>query len=379
MRSLLVTSRYPWPLTTGDRLRAAIWIEALGSLGQLDVIAPPAPPGAPEPRFRHRVASLSPGTALAAGAGVVFRGLPVHTLMTAYRGWPSAIRADRAEYGIPDRVVVLLSRLEPWTAGATESPVRVLDAIDSLAKSCAARADAAPGAIARRFWLFESRRMEHLEMSLDRWSDVICVAESEADSFQPTATVIGNGVEIAPFVGSDPRAWDVGFWGRLEYFANRSAVEVLIAEILPALRREGRPVRAFIGGADAPADLRGRLPAGTELISPIEDRGSLLRDLKIALFPLGHGSGQSNKILEAAEAGCAIIATPTAMRGFDALAGEAIVADSAERMVDAALRLLANDRERIERGIALRRLVETHYSREATLHRMRILMMDSRP
>jgi len=74
----------------------------------------------------------------------------------------------------------------------------------------------------------------------------------------------------------------------------------------------------LIAGAAAPESLR-RLHGrdGITVVSPMEDRAAQLRQARIAVVPLRAGSGVSNKVLEAAEASCAIAGTPIAYRGID--------------------------------------------------------------
>jgi glycosyltransferase involved in cell wall biosynthesis len=84
--------------------------------------------------------------------------------------------------------------------------------------------------------------------------------------------------------------------------------------------------------------------------------------VKVALFPVRFGTGQSNKVLEAAEGGCAIVATQHAMRGLDHLTPHASIADDASGLARAALTAVSDP--------ILRKNVEAHYSRAATLQRL---------
>jgi len=75
-----------------------------------------------------------------------------------------------------------------------------------------------------------------------------------------------------------------------------------------------------------------------------------------------YGTGQSNKVLEAAEAGCAIVATTMAMRGLPEIEQHAFIANDTATFAAAALAATANP--------ALRTVVETTYARQATLDRL---------
>ncbi|HEX3584151.1 MAG TPA: hypothetical protein VH087_20470, partial [Thermoanaerobaculia bacterium] len=84
---------------------------------------------------------------------------------------------------------------------------------------------------------------------------------------------------------------------------------------------------------------------------------------KVALFPVRFGTGQSNKVLEAAEGGCAIVATQHAMRGLDPLTPYASIAEDANGLARAALAAAPDN--------ALRAEVEKHYSRAATFEALK--------
>ncbi len=127
----------------------------------------------------------------------------------------------------------------------------------------------------------------------------------------------------------------------------------------------------LLAGADAPPFVRRRHGRdGITVISPMADRGALLRTVKVALLPLRFGTGQSNKILEAAEASCALVATPEALRGLAAIEREAEVASTTEGLAERVLALLADPAAAAAQGRRLRDAVEREYSRAAACERL---------
>jgi len=369
-RVLVVASRFPWPVITGDRIRALAWLEALAPRADVTLVAPPgrAPRGAP--RFRSVAAGRSPASLVGSLWRTVFEGLPATALLAAGRGWTPALARAEREGGPFDAAVVLLARLDPWVFAHLRARRLVFDAIDSLAANLEARALAARG-LARVLWRIESRRTARLESDAARRYDrVVVVAEAERAAFGGRAAAVFHGVTLGPRAEA-PRDIDVGFWGRLEYFANRDAARFLLAEIWPRVRAARPDATLVIAGADAPAFVRrahGR--DGVTVVSPMEDRGALLRRVRVALLPLRFGTGQSNKVLEAGEASCALVATPEAVRGLDAPAGEAAVAADAPSLAERVVALLAEPDAAGERGRRLRAVVERVYSRERACERL---------
>ena len=217
----------------------------------------------------------------------------------------------------------------------------------------------------RGFWRAESRSVARLEEDAAAFYDRVVVV-SEEDRAELGAVVVSNGVAISPLTDAQ-RTFDFAFWGRLAYFANSDAASWLIREIWPAVRTQLPNASLLIAGADAPAHLRaahGR--DGIVVQSPFEDVAALTRSVKVALFPVRFGTGQSNKVLEAAEGGATIVATPHAMRGLDALTPHAFLAEETADFARAAAGALSD----VSMASAARAVVETNYSRRQTLDRL---------
>jgi glycosyltransferase involved in cell wall biosynthesis len=359
MNVLLISSRCPWPAYTGDRLRTTIWLEALGHSN----VALIAPTGDVPQGIRFYPAKRS----LTNGARAIVRTfrerLPWQSLLAAPYAWDDAITRARADFGTFDATVVILSRLHPWIP-ATEG-TRILDAIDSLARNAHERAREA-SSLTRWLWRAEERRTARAERAIESAYDrILYVSEDETGTH---GVAVSNGVKIRPLEES-ARGYDFGFWGRLGYFANTDAAQWIIEEIWPAIRAIKPDATLVIAGADAPAKLRRTASrAGIALLSPVDDIPTLARDVRVAILPLRYGSGESTKMLEAAEAGCAVVATTRGVRSLPELAKHATIAEDAQTMARAAVHLLT------EHDTELRRLVVQHYSREATLEKLSSLV-----
>lgn len=370
MKVVVVSSRFPWPPFTGDRLRTVIWIDALRDHCELTIVSPP---GDVEPSYRgvrwfH--ARYQPLGLLRGGIRAMAEGLPLHTLMAAPYDWKGAL----AGAGDQDVAIILLSRAEPWIRPHIRARRVVLDAIDSLALSASARSQSSRGP-ARWAWNMEARRMTRLERDMSaRYDSVVVVNPDEAGIFGLKTSTVPVGVDVRP-LDVQQRDFDFGFWGRLGYFANSDAALRLLQEVWPRIRAMKPSASLLVAGADAPRKLRtfhGR--DGVTVVSPVADLRSMVRRVKIALFPIRFGTGHSIKVLEAAEAGCAIVATPEALRGLDHLAAASALVSPAE-MADRAVRLLDDPAEWARMSRVAREVVAKYYSREQVHHRLRDLVL----
>ncbi|MDP9195061.1 MAG: glycosyltransferase [Acidobacteriota bacterium] len=289
----------------------------------------------------------------------------MHTLLSA-RDWQSAL-ADQPSF---DTAIVLLTRTDPWAFHAARARRWILDAIDSAAVGMAERAGAARGP-ARAFWKSEARKAEALERdAAGRYDSVVTVTPAESERFGAKGLALPIGIEVSE-LGDAPRTIDFGFWGGLGYFANQQAVRTLITRIWTRIRQKNPAATLFVGGASAPGwirSLHGR--DGITVESPMHDRESKLRRIRVALLPIAFGSGQSLKTLEAAEGGCAIVGTTLAFRGCEQLASAATIEDDPDRLADRALGLLADDDARTRAASELRARVSKFYSHRVTLEQM---------
>lgn len=131
------------------------------------------------------------------------------------------------------------------------------------------------------------------------------------------------------------------FVGTLGYLPNRDATDWLMKDIQPRLARRLPGVTITVAG-DAPERLGARLiESALDWRGYVADLRELYQDATIAVAPLRGGSGTKIKILEAWFYRRAVVATSHAVRGLGVIPGRhALVADSAEEIVDACRRLI---------------------------------------
>jgi glycosyltransferase involved in cell wall biosynthesis len=363
MRVLVISSRFPWPAHTGDRLRASIWLSALEPHAHVALIAPPGeiPAGAGTFDFYPATRSFTRG--VRGARAILRRGLPLQSLLAAPYDWDAAITAAQREFGAFDTTIVILARVDPWVRASLDGGVTILDAIDSLRRNAEERGRAA-SAMTRWFWRHEERLLVRAEADISSAYDRIVVVSGEEQSeFGTSAAVIENSVPITTLDLDARRQFDFGFWGHLAYFANADAAMWLIDEIWPAILDRNPSATCVIAGADAPRSLRRAAQRrGITLLSPVDDMATLARSVRVAILPIRYGSGQSSKVLEAGEAGCAIVAARAAMRGLALLAPHVRVANDASSLATAAIELLASYPP--PSTTALRRIITASYSRD---------------
>ena len=313
MRVLLVVPRLPGTGFTGDRVRAELHLEALADLGARVTIVGGAPPSLP--------------VAVVSGAeevrGVPFRlsALPFHLARAAARGWPlqtalfdGAWEEAVAGSGPFDLAVLLLARLHPRLKTLLPRAPLVVDYVDALSEAARQNAERDPALWRRLYWRAEGARLLRAEREAARGARLLLATTPADAAALPAGTeAIAIGVRIGP---PPPRERGplVVFTGRMGYRPNAVAAELLLREIWPRVRERVPGAELVVGGADAPASLRrlADVTPGARLVSPVGDMRALLLSARVAAVPVEMGTGTPNKVYEALEAGCAVVATPAA-------------------------------------------------------------------
>jgi len=377
LRVLLVVPRLPGTGHTGDRVRAELHVEALQALGARVTIvgglsrgaAVPAVDGVAEARgVPHGASSRALGLAKAAA-----RGWPLQTALCE-GPWEEALAGS----GTFDLAVVLLARLHPRVAALLPRAPLVVDYVDALSEAARQSATRDPALWRRLYWRLEAARLERAESGAARGAALLLATTPfDAAALPPGTVAIANGARVGPPPPRE-RAPLVAFTGRLGYRPNAVAAELLLREIWPAVRARAPRAELVVGGADAPPSLR-RLAAATDgarLVSPVPDMRALLCAARVAAVPVDMGTGTPNKVYEALEAGCAVVATPAAAARtvLEGVAAPVRSAGSPGEFSRALADLLADEGAASALGEAGRAFVVAHADRRVVALRLAKLL-----
>jgi glycosyltransferase involved in cell wall biosynthesis len=251
-----------------------------------------------------------------------------------------------------DRLVLDLHNIESQLA---HSHARVLRGLESVAMSRFARA------------------YERLEREWLPQFDILLVASEEdrrrvADLSAARAQVVvypnalpvewGRRVTLETSESETSRPPTIVFSGNLEYHPNVEAVRWFHAEIWPRIRARAPGVKWKLVGCNEHAVRP--IVAGDDqilLTGPVEDAIAAITEAQVCIVPLLSGSGTRFKILEAWAAARAVVSTTLGAEGLAAIDGQhLLIADDADSVADAVLRLLDDDGLRGRLGAAGRAL-----------------------
>ncbi|MBZ6379997.1 hypothetical protein B5C34_14305 [Pacificimonas flava] len=234
----------------------------------------------------------------------------------------------------------------------------------------------------------EAAQLKQFEKQTARVVDAsLFVSEAEAKLFRGIAGSYGhtvyaleNGVDLDFFspAGGTPSAdakttAEAGrglvFAGAMDYPPNIEAVEWLVGDILPRVRRRvpGTDL-TIVGSNPVPAVRRLARKKGVEVTGFVEDIRPYVRRAAISVAPIRTARGVQNKVLEAMAMGKPVVASSQAYSGINAEPGhDLLVADTADAFAGAVADLLEDGKRRARMGRAARAKMRSYYSWDARL------------
>jgi glycosyltransferase involved in cell wall biosynthesis len=239
----------------------------------------------------------------------------------------------------------------------------VLDYCDSLARSYSGRAGIVSGLHRKAGYLLLGRAHQRFEKNGPP-EGVVATACGRSDA-------ASLGVQWVPNLASefdrvDPAAADrdVLFVGNLGYPPNEAAVERL-GRIWPAVL-ELRPATTALIAGRRPTERVRRVAErhGWEVFGDFSDVRALYSRARVAVAPMDHVAGISNKVLDAAQLGLAQVTSPDALAGLDPDFPVTVATDDAS-FAGEIVALLADDDRRLREADYGRHHVRKVYGIEA--------------
>jgi len=368
-----VASRFPYPVTKGDSLRAYHQIRELSREHRVALIsavehAPSAEALATMTALCESVetVTISRTRSLATVASrAIGSPVPLQVLYFVSEPFRRAVRRALARERF-DIVHAMMIRVAPAVLPRTGPPV-VVDFMDSYAANIATRREHVAG-IVRSLYDLEGKRVARYERDVARQADGgVVIAEFDRKIIGDSRlAVVPNGVdtETLAFYSGEREPATLVFTGNMGYHPNVDAVTWFAGACLPALRARYHAVRLMIVGARPAARVTAlaRLP-GIEVTGQVESMAPYLRRATVAVCPIRCGSDMQNKVLEAMAAGVPVVTTDFANRSVAATPGAHVqVAADAASMTSAISRLLSDESLRARQAIAARTFVESTYS-----------------
>ncbi len=153
------------------------------------------------------------------------------------------------------------------------------------------------------------------------------------------------------------------FWGALDRAENIDAVAVAVSEIVPPLREAVPDFKFYVAGShsEAVASVTDGVP-NVVRTGFVDDIGSFLSGMQMALLPIRLGAGIKVKTLECMAAGVAVVTTPVGAEGINATHGaHFLIGDTPQKLARYAKQLLRSPEEARQMGERARTWFESEY------------------
>ncbi|MEM8887820.1 MAG: glycosyltransferase [Bacteroidota bacterium] len=373
MKLLILTSRFPYPIEKGDKLRIYHQLKYLAEKHEVHLIS--ISDREIEEEHRQHLESICASIHIfPIGKGGILWSL----LKGVFDAWPFQVHyfyrksihkkiLKIAEELKPDRVYCQLIRMAPYVKGIDAS--KSLDYMDAFSLGMKRRAKYHSG-LKRILFKWEASKLKSFESYI--FSDfnshsIISEQDREALStpYKDQIQLIPNGVDIDFFQPKDKETeYELVFVGNMGYSPNIIAAKYLATQLLPKIQEDLPETRLLLAGARPVKQVLDLAKIeGVSIGGWYEDIRDAYASGKVFVAPLFTGSGQQNKILEAMAMGIPCVSTTIVNKAIGAKAPQDILlGDDLESLAEHCLFLLKNpDHILIQSGYS-RRFVEENYA-----------------
>ena len=389
MRIVFVTSRFPYPVEKGDKLRAYHQLRLLSQHHEVHLVA----------LTHHRLAekdieAMRPFCSSIKVFHISKWLLPLQLLLGWLEGLPLQVSYfyDRTikraiQYHIigldPDHVICQLIRATPYVRSLAFP--KTLDYMDvfSVGMEQLAQRIKPFGFLIR----WEAARLARFERSIYKDFDRHTIISDQDRQRLNLASaervvVVPNGVDPAFFNYTQPRAprFDIVFVGNLGYAPNVHAAKFLVKSLKPALEARKIPCRILLAGArPLRAVLNLEQPDAVKVKGWVDDIREAYADGLIFVAPMFTGLGLQNKILEAMAMGLPCVTTPMVNNAIGAAPNkEILLANTTQEFVDHIARLSLDHDYRNQLAEAGKSFVINHYQWEDQVAKLEAVLVNNK-
>jgi len=198
---------------------------------------------------------------------------------------------------------------------------KTIDYMDAFSAAAMRRAGSGKG-IRQLFWKVENERAKNYERSIfDYFNNHSIISLQDrnllAIPFNKKIDIVPNGVDTLNFNNLNlPKKHDVVFAGNMNYPPNIAAAIFLVEEILPKLISQFPDITLLIAGANPSSEVLNLASARVKVSGWMSDIRQAYCESRIFVAPMFIGAGMQNKILEAMSSELPVVTTSLAAEAF---------------------------------------------------------------
>jgi polysaccharide biosynthesis protein PslH len=392
-----MTSRFPYPLEKGDKLRIFHQIRVLASQHDI-VLCALSEEAVSETDFQQvkqycssiYLFPLSKTTIFFNFFANILKGLPFSVSYFFNKNIQNKIHKI-VEHEQPQHIYCQLIRTTEFFKN-TPQP-KTVDYMDAFSVGMARRAES-EFFLLKPLYLLEAFLLKKYETQIAPFfNHKTIISQQDKDLLGISdMKIVPNGVDLDFFGGSlstnrdslivdsvsqitnnEPqmtnnksrikKPYNIAFVGNMGYYPNVQAAKFLVKNILPLVKKEMPNVKILIAGARPTAEVLALANESVTVKSWIPDIREAYAQAEIFVAPLFHGSGQQNKILEAMAMGVPCVTTSLVNNAISATPNtEILLADTEGVFAKQILEILQSPNFQLLIKKNARDFVEKHYS-----------------
>ncbi len=339
-----MTSRLPFPLNKGDRLRAFYQLEYLNKHHEVHLVCLNDEGPISEEQVAAMKSLCQDYTIIDLGKLGIAKRLSFATFKNK---WPYQVHyfyEEQAQTVVdkivdrfqPQHIVTQLIRTSEYVR--RYKVAKTLDMMDALSRGMERRSSISKFP-QNLIFKEEAKRLSIYENEvLSDFDHTIMISENDTTVFdvikRKKIDIVPNGIGPHFLETVDvPKEYDLSFVGNLSYAPNIDAAIFLVKEVLPELLVLKKDFKLLIAGANPTAKVRNLAGKNVDIHASVKDIRTAYASSKVFIAPMKIGSGLQNKLLEAMSLGIPCVTTTLANAAFRAIPGkEIMIGDSPEEL-----------------------------------------------
>jgi len=373
MKLFVITSRIPYPLEKGDKLRVFHQLKELSKTHRIYLCSLQLPFSKQDEdaktvlsRFCQEVhfIKLSPTRIALSLIKSLWNKLPFQTaLFTDEQAKMKVAKLVRTIK--PDHIYCQLTRVAEYVLTAKQP--KTIDYMDAFSKGMERRKEKAT-LLFKWLYQWEANKQKAYEKEIFDAFDkhAIITKEDQKHIDHPKRSniaVVPNGVNYNYFKPqSAPIKYDLVFVGNLSYAPNIDAATFLCKEILPIIQEQYPSVKVLLAGAKPTKAIQNLQSESVKVSGWLEDIRSAYASSKICIAPMRMGTGLQNKLLEAMAMEKACVTSLLANRALKAPSEAICIGETAQELAKHCIELISNPEERNMRAKRGNRFIKETYN-----------------
>lgn len=353
MKIFIITSRFPYPIDKGDKLRIYHQIKHLSKKNEIFLYSL-NDEEVEDNSIRNLKKFCSEVKVYRLGkiriVGNLMRALFSNIPFQVSYFYSAKIKKDIHEEirsFRPDVIYCQLIRMAEYVRELSDQP-KVIDYVDVISKGLERRI-ATSGIFFRTLIKIEYKRVVEYEGKiLDSFNESIIITEQDRSQLPledpDRVKVIPNGVDLDFFRPVETnKEYDIAFIGNLSYPPNVKASKFLAKEIIPLIKKKYGKICTLIAGSSPVPGLKALDSEEIKIKGWTEDIREYYSKARIFIAPIHLGTGLQNKLLEAMAMKIPCITSLQCQKGIMAPVDTTLmVASTAQEYADAVIHLLSD-------------------------------------